>query len=111
MFNCWRFGQYLEPLLWCELDFAPLPSDLLANAFTQLFQAIDGICLMAREVYRSAGPAGGHEYRAQGVVIALRNGFQFVVVATGTGDGGCQECFRERIDFVVHHLLMHAVEV
>ena len=50
--------------------------------------------------------AGGGEHAVEGVVIALADGVELVVVAAGAGDGEALKGFREHVNLAVHRLYL-----
>jgi hypothetical protein len=52
-------------------------------------------------VIDTVGAVHSSKHRLQGVVIALRDGIKFMVVTTGTMDGGAGECLHHRHQHVV----------
>ena len=102
--------NWLEKL-WSQLKLTPTAGHFRANPRPEIFKCCNGQSVFIRRINRATGPAGGHEDGPKGVIIALGDGLQLVVVASGTGHGGRQEDFREGVHLVINHLLMDPVEV
>ena len=63
------------------------------NRITQPLQFPDRRGVFLRSVNRTRCPARRHEHPGQRIVILLRNGIEFVIVASSTGDGHCEKRF------------------
>ena len=92
-------------------SFSPKRCQLGANSGAEFFQLGNFLVVASRRIGHSRGPAGRHKHAGERVVVALRDGVELVIVAAGAGNGKPEEGLAERVNFVVHHLLMDAVEL
>ena len=104
-------GKASAPCHRVDLDGPPTVCELIADRGSQFLELCDRLAILFGSIDRATCPPRSHEHRPQGIIVLLRDRLELMIVTPRASDRRGKKSFREGIDLVVDHLLMHAVEI